>query len=358
MRKFIKILSTAIMLLTGLSLFSVNQALAYCDASNLSTGKSAVATSTVNDIELATMLSLTSSHSTTNSSNFSGFKLTCVTGGEMLYYRNGLEGGYTVKFVTGDQETYIRFTASIPASSKEFGAFITQDYASSEFDTDITINAEVVDGTAYDIATTTGKIEIPVLYFISSNGSNAYPTASALRGLVSSKAAAATSSYSDLKGFASFDVTFVPVSTTCNIQNQQFSLPSTTLFTIKSGDASDTRFTIPLSCSGSINSKATKTFNLRAYSNDLVDNAKFIVRNASSTSTGIGFQLFNDIADPLKFSSGYDSASTSLASLTKNKDLVGSLTSFDIGARYKIYDAANATPGTVVGTIIIYMEYE
>lgn len=358
MQTFIKRFLSTLALLAGLNVALLTQAFAYCDASNIATGKSAVATSAISNIELASLLSLTNSYSVTSSSDFSGFKLTCVTGGETLNYRNGIEGGYTVKFATGDQDTFIKFTASLPVASKNFGAFITQEYASSEFDSEITFTAEVVDGPHYDVDTTTGNIEIPVLYFISNNGSSAYPTAGALRGLASSKSVAASSSYSDLKGFASFNVIFSPVNTTCVIQNQQFSLPSTTLYTLKSGDFSDTHFAVPVSCSGSINSKATKTFNLRAYSNDIVDNANYIIRNAASTSSGIGFQLFNVAADPLRFSAGYDTSSTSLGSLTQGKDLVGSLTALDIGARYKIYDPAHVSPGTVVGTIIIYMEYQ
>ena len=358
MHTFIKNLLIASGLFFGLTIVSINQALAYCNPYTLATDKAAVATSTTSDIDLANMLSLASSYSVTSSSNFSAFKLGCANGGETLYYRNGLEGGYTVKFTTGDQENYIKFTASLPVTSKNFSAGLSQDYPASDFDTDITINAEITDSTTYDAVTTNGKTELPLMYLISSNGSTAYPTASALRGLVATKAAAASASYTDLKGFASINISFVPISTTCSIQNQQFTLPSTTLFTLKSGDYSDTRFSIPLSCSGSIDSKATKTFNLRAYSNDIVDSANYIVRNASSTSSGIGFQLFNTLSDPLKFTTGYDSASTSLAAMTKGKDLVSSLTSIDIGARYKIFDAAKASPGTVVGTIIIYMEYE
>lgn len=358
MQRFIRALFYSVIVMAGLNGISIPQAFAYCNAVNNATSGSAVATSTSPTIELASMLSLTNSYSVTTSTNFSGFRLTCVTGGETLNYRNGIEGGYTVKFTTGDQDTFIKFTASLPVASKKFSAIVTQDYASAEFDSEMTINAEVVDGANYDAATTTGNIEIPVLYFISDNGSASYPTASSLRGLVPSKAAASAASFHDLKGFASFNVIFSPVNTTCVIQNQQFSLPSTTLYTLKSGDFSDTRFAVPVSCSGSINSKATKTFNLRAYSNDIVDNANYIIRNAASTSSGIGFQLFNVAADPLRFSAGYDTSSTSLGSLTQGKDLVGSLTALDIGARYKIYDPARVSPGTVVGTIIIYMEYQ
>ena len=358
MQKFIRILFAVVIISLGLNLIFIKPAMAFCDPVNIATGKKVVAVSAINDVDLASILSLTNNYSVTISSNFSGFKLTCETGGKTLYYRNGIDGGYIIKFTTGDLDTYIKFTASLTATSKKFDAFITQDYPSSDFDTDITISAEVVDGTSYDVATTTGTAEIPLLYFLSPNGNSAYPTASGLRGLVATKASAGSSSYTDLKGFASINVAFVPVSTTCNIENQQFTLPSTNLFTLKSGDYSDTRFSIPLACSGSIDSKATKTFNLRAYSNDIVDSANYIVRNASSTSSGIGFQLFNTLSDPLKFTTGYDSASTSLAAMTKGKDLVSSLTSIDIGARYKIFDKAKASPGTVVGTIIIYMEYE
>ncbi|MGK3141406.1 hypothetical protein [Pantoea sp. C2G6] len=358
MQKFIINLLTAVTMVIGLLIGTINQALAYCNGWNIAANGGAVATSSINDVELASMLSLTNNYSVTSNTNFSGFKLQCATGGETLYYRNGIEGGYTVRFTTGDVNTFIKFTATIPLASKNFSAFITTDYPASEFNTDITLNAEVVEGTAYDAAVTTGTAEIPVLYFISSNGSNTYSTPAALRGLISKKSAAAGMSYTDLKGFASFNVAFVPVSTTCSIQNQQFTLPSTTLYTIKSGNYSDTHFSIPVSCSGSVNSKATKTFNLRAYSNDIADATNYIIRNSASTSKGIGFQLFNDLSDPLKFSSGYDTASTSLASMTSGKDLVSSLTSIDIGARYKIFDKATASSGTVVGTIIIYMEYE
>lgn len=358
MQKFIKILFSAITLAAGISILWINPAIAFCNPNSLASNSAAVAVSTASNLELGNMLSLTNNYTVTSNSNFSDFKLVCTLGGETLYYRNGIEGGYTVKFTAGDQDYYIKFTASLPITSKAFTPLIREEYPASDFDTDITITAELTEATAYEASTSTGSVEVPVLYFLSNKFSTAYPTASALRGLVATKAVAAAMSREDLKGFSSFNISFSPVSTTCNIENQQFTLPSTTLFTLKSGDYSDTRFSIPLSCSGSIDSKATKTFNLRAYSNDIVDSANYIVRNASSTSSGIGFQLFNTLSDPLKFTTGYDSASTSLAAMTKGKDLVSSLTSIDIGARYKIFDKAKASPGTVVGTIIIYMEYE
>jgi len=358
MHKIIKNFLSMLLCATGISAVSVTSALAYCDPANISTGNSGVAVSGISDLDLASMLSLTNSYSVTHSSNFSGYKLTCVTGGETLYYRNGIEGGYTVKFTSGDLDTYIKFTATLPVSSKSFGAFITQDYPASDFDTEISLTAEVVAGPGYDFATSGSSVEVPLLYFLTANGNSAYPTASALRDLVKTKAAAAVASYTDLKGFASLNVSFSPVSTTCLIENQQFSLPPTTLYTIRSGESSDTQFSVPVACSGSVNSLVTRTFDLRAYSNDIVDDARYIIRNPSSTSSGIGFQLFNENADPLKISASYDSASTALASMTAGKDNLGSLTSLNIGARYKIFDAAAASPGTVVGTIIIYMEYK
>lgn len=359
MQKFIVRLFSVLMLVSGLNMVLIKPALAgYCDTYDLTTGADILAAGRAGSMELGKSLSLAYYATLTGYSSLLNVKLGCALGGETLQYRNGIEGGYTVKFTTGDQDTYIKFTASMPITSKDFSSFINHDYSASEFNTEITLNAELADTTGFDNVSTDGSAEIPVLYMISTEGSGIYPTASSLRNLLPNRAAAATSGHHHLKAFSSFDVNFVPVNTTCQIGNQQFSLPSTTLFALKSGDHSDTRFNIQLSCSGSLGSKATKTFNLRTYSNDIVDSANYIVRNSSSTSAGIGFQLFNTLADPLKFSTGYDAASTSLASMTQGKDFVSSLTSIDIGARYKIFDGAKASPGTVVGTVIIYMEYE
>lgn len=361
MQKFINRLLLILLFATGVSAVSVTPALAigYCNPQNISSGNNSVALSTISDIDLATMLSLTNSYSLTTSSNFSGYQLVCYLSGETLQYRNGIEGGYTVKFTSGDVDTYIKFTASLSDNNKYFDSgLISTSYSASDFDTEITLTAELVTGSDYDVASTSGSAEIPLLYLTSSSYSKTYSTASALRSQVSTRAAAAAASTYDLKGFASVNILFSPVSTTCVIENQEFTLPSTTLFAIQSGDTSDTQFTIPVTCSGSLNSLATKTFNLRAYSGDIVDATRYIIRNASSTSSGIGFQLFNDMADPLVFSASYDSSSTSLASMTQGTDLITSLTSLNIGARYKIYDSSSATPGTVVGTIMIYMEYD
>jgi len=363
MQKFINRLLLIPLFAAGISAVSVPPALAvnilgYCDPQNTSSGDYTVALSTISDIDLATMLSLTNSYSLTTSSNFSGYQLVCYATGETLYYRNGIDGGYTIKFTSGDVDTYIKFTASLSATSKSFSGLLGTTYSASDFDTDITLTAELVTGSDYDVANTSGSAEIPLLYLVTATGNSTYTTASALRSLVSTQAAASAASYSNLKGFASVNISFSPVSTTCVIENQEFSLPSTTLYTIQSGETSDTQFTIPVTCSGSLNSLATKTFNLRAYSGDIVDSTRYIIRNALSTSSGVGFQLFNDTADPLVFSSSYDSSSTSLASMTQGTDLITSLTSLNIGARYKIYDSSSATPGTVVGTITIYMEYD
>ncbi|WP_158087464.1 fimbrial protein [Pantoea cypripedii] len=344
--------------LAALLFFASVQVYAYCDPKNISTSSSAVAVTSNSATDISDMLSLSSSYSYTQSSNFAGYQLACWTGGETLYYRNGIDGGYTVKFTSGDLDTYIKFTASLSMTSKSFSGLMGTTYAASDFDADMTLNAEVVSTTTYDATTSSSSMEIPVLYLLTSSGNSTYATASALRSFVATSATASAASYSNLKGFASMTVNFLPVSTTCTIENLEFSLPSTTVFALKSGEYSDSQFTIPVSCSGSVNSLATKTFNLRAYSNDLVDTSNYIIRNSASTSSGIGFQLFNSSTDPIRMSSTFDSSATSLASMTKGSDLVTSLTSIGIGARYKIYDSSNLSPGTVIGTMVIYMEYE
>ncbi|WP_276726916.1 fimbrial protein [Pantoea septica] len=354
MHKIINSFFSMLLFAAGISAVAVPDVLAYCDPANISTGRYSVAVSDISDVDLTGMLSLTNTYSVTISSNFSGYKLACFWGGETLYYRSGIEGGYTVKFTSGDLDTYIKFTATLPISSKYFD----NENPASSFDTDITLTTEIVAGPDYDVATSGGNTEVPLLYLISNGWNSTYPTASALRNLINTKAAAEVSALDNLKGFASLNVFFSPVSTTCLIDNQQFSLPSTTLYAIRAGEIADTQFNVPVVCSGSVNSLVTRTFDLRAYSSDIVDDARYIIRNTSSTSSGIGFQLFNEKDDPLKISAGYDSASTSLASMTAGKDNLGSLTSFNIGARYKIFDAAAASPGKIVGTIVIYMEYK
>lgn len=354
MHKMISSFLSMLLFAAGISAISAPDALAYCDPWSVSTNQWGVAVSDTSDVDLTGMLSLTNSYSATISTNFSGYHLTCYVYAETFYYRSGVEDGYTVKFTSGDLDTYIKFTATLPISSKYF----TEDNPGSYLDTEINLTAEVVAGPAYDFATSGGRAEIPLLYLISPRWNNSYPTASSLRNLVNNKADAEVASYVDLKAFASLNVSFSPVSTTCLIDNQQFSLPSTTLNAIRAGESADTQFNVPVVCSGSVNSLATRTFDLRAYSNDIVDDAHYIIRNPSSTSSGIGFQLFNGKDDPLKISAGYNSASTSLASMTAGKDNLGSLTSFNIGARYKIFDAAAASPGKIVGTIVIYMEYK
>lgn len=346
-------------LLAFFGLFSGGQVhAAWCDPYGILIGDRSMAVTSNGSTDISDMLSLSTSYSYTQSSNFSNYTLQCWSGSTTLYYRNGIDGGYTVKFTNGDLDTYIKFTASLSKSSQTFTGFVNTAIAASTFDADMTLNAEVVNGTTYDATTTGSSIELPVLYLVTSSGNSTYATASALRNVVSTSAQAASASFSYVKAFASMTVNFLPTTTTCVIENLAFSLPNTTVFALKSGDYSDSQFTIPVSCSGSVNSFATKTFNLRAYSNDLVDTGNYIIRNPSSTSSGIGFQLFNSAADPIKMSSTFDSSATSLASMTKSSSLVSSLTGIDIGARYKIYDSSNLSAGSVVGTMVIYMEYE
>lgn len=141
------------------------------------------------------------------------------------------------------------------------------------------------------------------------------------------------------------------------IDNPYFTLPSVTLTALRNGENEDRAFDVNIHCGGSLDGYTTRGATVQLYSNDIVDEGDHIIRNGLSSSSGIGFQLISDSADPVRFSSAADKASTALWSMSKGSQLQENA-AFSLGARYKIYDDSAASAGSVVGRVIAYIDYD
>lgn len=273
---------------------------------------------------------------------------TCSAGsitGTTFYYLSGLKGGYPVRFVDTSKglDQIITFNATPAKTSSWFWAVGTNNVEN----TDYTLTATLGNTSSYGVlaTTTTGKVQLIPIALVNNN--TALPDWIRANYLTSSA----------VKAYTILNVAFNPSVTTCSVDNQNFALPPVTLAALRTGTTNDTNFNFSINCSGQLNKVTTRPVNLRLYSNDIVDENNNVIRNNSSTSKGIGFQLFTSTSGPLRFKSTPDISATSLWSMSKASPLTQSAT-VEIGARYKIFDNSKASSGSVVGTVIAYFDYD
>lgn len=273
--------------------------------------------------------------------------LTCDSSitGTYLYYLSALKGGYPVRFVDTSKglDQVITFNATPTKTSSWFWLV----GANNIENTDYTLTAELGNTSSNAVAATTTTGRYPLVTLALANDKNLLPQWIRANYLTSKT----------IKAYSLINVAFSPSVTTCSIDNQSFVLPSVTLAALRTGTSNDTIFNFSINCSGQINQKTTRPVNLRLYSNDIVDATNMVIRNSSSSSEGIGFQLFNASSNPLRFKSTPDISTTSLWSMAKSGPLTQSA-SVQIGARYKIFNNSKASSGSVVGTVIAYFDYD
>lgn len=316
-----------------------------CPANAACSPSSTISSST--PLSISDGFNTTAEYDTTLNTNWSGH-LTCTAGsvfGTTLYYQSALDGGYPVNFIDTSKglDQVITFYA-VPDSTSEWYWLIGENNIGN---TSYTLTAKLGNTSSNSVSeiTSSGSVSLVTIAF---TDSSSY-TAEWIRSNYTTNSA--------VKAYALVNVTFDPDATTCSISDQSFTLPSVTLAALRAGDNVDTNFNLNIACQGALNSKVTRSADVRLYSNDLVDSNNYIIRNSSSTSSGIGFQLFSNAADPVVFSSSPDSGSTSLWAMTKGSDLQGS-DNFTLGARYKIYAPSSTSGGSVVGTVIAYIDYD
>lgn len=331
-------------------------------ASDSSSGVASSAWGGTSAWDISSLLGLTTSVTDTMSVNWTGY-MACPTvlwySEGQAYYLSPIETGFFVKFTdesSGGQQ-WVKFTSRLDAKGRQnFAGLKIQSYpVESLMPLGYTLIAELVDEGTINVAmpnigvTTTGSFTIPVAVAA---------TRSTLKEL-DAQLAFASGNWPSVNWitYQYVTVTYKPPVTTCTVPDQLLTLPKVSLHDLRNGNSGDTSFSIPVNCSGSIANNATRAVNIRLYSPDIVDGTNTIIRNRASTSNGVGFQLFNSTTNVLRFTDAPDSASTSLWGVAKGGALPGGDTMV-IGARYKIFNAENASGGSVVGTVIAYAEYD
>ncbi|QHM74232.1 hypothetical protein C7M52_00155 [Mixta theicola] len=261
-----------------------------------------------------------------------------------LYYHSATGSGFAVEFIDKSKglDQWITFIAT-PQQSSVVNSPGTHDFSGKNID--------------YRLTAKLGKSGED---FTQANGNRYQLLTVALSDYDKHTPAWLRSYYNKdtgVKGYALLDVTYDPDATTCTIDNQTFVLPAITLGRLQRGETASSVYPVAVNCQGVILEKTTRSVTARLYSNDLIDGGSYIIRNQSSTSAGVGFQLFNDKNDPLIFSSSEDRNATVIWRKEQNSAITGD-EQFLLGARYKLYDEKKFKPGTVTGTVIAWFEYD
>lgn len=153
-------------------------------------------------------------------------------------------------------------------------------------------------------------------------------------------------------------VTFSPPATTCNIQDQNITLPEMSLADLREKQSGEeVEFTLPLTCENTLNGKTSRNIDTWLFSNDVIDGSPYIIRNSTSTSTGVGIVLKDYKGNTISFSTVPSSGSEATPIYSaKTDDILDS--TIDLYAEYYLYDTTNLSAGTVVATATVYMGYD
>lgn len=153
-------------------------------------------------------------------------------------------------------------------------------------------------------------------------------------------------------------LSYTPSTMTCNVPNQNITLPTIGLNALKTGSSSGkSNIEIPFNCSSE---SGNAEYNIHAWlaSNDIVDSANKVIRNEESTSKGIGISLQTQAGEDVEFSTSTDvENATDIFSVSKGENL-STRNHVSLAAYYSVYDNSQVSPGTVTATASVVLSYD
>jgi len=309
-------------------------------------------------LNLSGLLTAQDSHSETRTATWS-VPVTCylIFNSNAVHFVSPIQNGFWVKFVNAaGTARWIKLQTSgfIEKIDYENGDRTLQgsDFSYQLTATLLDSDPGVTDSKFYKV-TDAGSAEIVTMVMHNANFIGSTPTVEQ-----AAEVAASGNWNNDYLGYQSLTVTFNPAETTCEMPDQQVTLPRVSLNMLRNGIATDsTSFTLPISCSATLAGGATRSVNAWLYSADLVENSQQIMRNSRSSSQGVGIVLSDSAGKAVSLSGGTAAGeATSLLSITKGADIHAS--AINLNAAYKVFDPANLSPGSVVATATIYFDYD
>ncbi|MGE9550748.1 fimbrial protein [Erwinia amylovora] len=273
--------------------------------------------------------------------------------------------GYVVRFDNAaGNSRWVKFTVTNFASEANMGGGLLPVYPTLNGSTLsytlaatlLTTNPGVTDANNYQVVQGGTATLVPMVVTNINHGSLASIPTSAQAAAVVASGSWNSSLY---LAYQSLTVTFNPKETTCDMPDQTVTMPRVSLANLRDGsDDGHTSFQLPVSCSNTLAGLATRSVNAWLFSSDLVDSNKQIMRNSSSSSSGVGITLTTSSANPVTFSDSTSAGTgaTSLMNIVSGGKVSGSTAT--LNAAYKIFDQSNLRPGSVVATATLYFNYD
>lgn len=321
--------------------------------------KSGSTVKATDSIDISTLLTTQSSYAETRTGTWQ-IPVGCfaLTFSNAVHFVSPIKNGFYVKFTNVAGATrWIKFQTSGYTDVVNYG---NGDTTLSGGNLSYTLTATLlaadpgITDSKYYTVTESGTATIVPMVLHNANIFGATPSVDTAAGVVASG-----SWNNDYLGYQSLTVTFKPQETTCEMPNQTVTLPRVSLTDLQDGrDDGRTAVELPISCSNTLAGVTTRAVSAWLTSTDLVDSNRQIMRNSSSSSSGVGIVLSTSAALPVTLSDSTTSGSgaTSLLTISSGTGLKDS--AINLSAAYKLYDKSSFRPGTVVATATLYFNYD
>ncbi len=310
-------------------------------------------------LDLSSLFTTTDT-ATESRSTFANISLNCstlVVGSSSVNYISPMANGYWVEYISpAGISRWVKFVVSDFISRQEYGpGNQTSTAVSYTLTATLLPRAPGAVNANFSQSTTTGVATLTPLVLENTNWGIfvQIPTVDQVAAIVASKAW--TSKY---LAYNELTVTFNPPETTCDMPDQNVHLPKVSLSDLKLGmDTGSTPVQLPVTCSNTLVNASTRGISAWLYSADIVDSNNLVMRNGSSTSSGIGIALKNSAGSDISLSAATtQNTATSILNIVRGGD--SSNVVIDINAFYKIFDTQTASAGTVIATAMLYFNYE
>lgn len=302
-------------------------------------------------------------------------------GMDNVFFFNAFNGNPVyLNFTTtdGSEDYWVKTTAEITGTTKESVNGIAGKHSISSYQTQYTVNFELLTAPPSGVENSTKTITNGVTYVVPAimsghgNGSNTYDC-NILGNKCSTYAnnvwdymmnETETWSTSRYIAYEKLTIQFAPNQTTCNLEHDlTVKLPRAALSVLKEqGEGSGTQFTLPINCSDALGG-STSTRNISAWlsSNDITEGAESgaIIVNDDSTSGGVGISLRKQTTgQDIVFSSGHTNSGATNILEIKGGDNISHNQYISLYAYYKVYDKTALTTGSVIATAQVMFGYD
>lgn len=343
-------------------LFSSNVFADYCYSKNTGSISSSKPGKYTQQIDLSDAFISTSKFSATYTSTWNHI-IVCDIGTWPIYFSSPLTRPYYIHFTdpTGSNGYWMKLTSSLSSASTSTGKITTAltEKSLSLYPVNATVTAELVSnpGTSVDYyETTTGTAAVIIATIMDGRY---VPNDADVRAAMINELNGGGYTLSRTYGVQYLNITYIPETMTCSINNQTIKMPVVNISDLASGkNDGEYAASIPVSCD-SKTGNAISDVSIWLSSNDIVDNDNKIIRNDSSTSSGIGIKLKTTAGNDVSFSpSTSRENATEMLSIHKGSTLSSSDDRIDFSALYSIYDKTNLQVGSVTATATVMFSYD